>query len=202
MKYLSQVLDRPFVAADLDNLKIPQAYVNQKIKFNNEFYYISAIDSNGNISLTKITDMNDLMDKYNLLNNAINAEKNTRAAQIGALDNIDSTLDNSNLVAAINSLMVANVLNYIEIADDYTISNPGQFLLVDTSDKAITVTLPSNPVNGYKISIKDFKNNADNNNITVDGNSNNINDDSNLIIDIEGAKVDLMYYGDQWIIVN
>jgi hypothetical protein len=70
----------------------------------------------------------------------------------------------------------------------------GEGYFVDTTLGAITVTLPSSPSAGDYVSIKDYANTADTNNITIDRNGSNIQGiTNNFIIDTEGLAITLLY---------
>ena len=71
----------------------------------------------------------------------------------------------------------------------------GQKYLVDTSSSAITLTLPSSPTQGDEIVFIDAAGNAENNNITINRNGNNIESvAANTVIDAAFETISLAYY--------
>jgi hypothetical protein len=90
--------------------------------------------------------------------------------------------------------------NYVSITDDYT-TNIGDYILVDTTNNAITITLPDSPLTNDIIVVKDMKDNAENNSITINGNGNNINGEGTFVINVNGAKVKLLFINNEWLII-
>mgnify|MGYP000002187887 CR=1 FL=1 len=87
---------------------------------------------------------------------------------------------------------------------DFTAEDVGGYL-VDTSSGSITVTLPASPEEGTQLSIKDYKYNANNYNITVVPNGNPIEGNSeNFVIATEGYGCTLVFSEATtgWIIVD
>lgn len=80
----------------------------------------------------------------------------------------------------------------IVVDSNYTASN-NETIFVNTASAAITVTLPSSPSVGSKIKIIDSYGNAGNNNITILGNSYNINGASAQVLDILNSSIDLIF---------
>ena len=77
---------------------------------------------------------------------------------------------------------------------NYTLS-PGDKIIVDTDTSAITLTLPANPTLGDEVTIIDGSSNASINNITINRNGRVIDGEAeNLIIDVDGAASNLVYY--------
>ena len=67
-------------------------------------------------------------------------------------------------------------------------------LLVDCSSASVTITLPSSPSTGESVVISDFTFSSQDNNITINRNGSNIlADTENLILDVNGATVELVY---------
>ena len=56
----------------------------------------------------------------------------------------------------------------------YAVAGTDFFITVDTSTAAVTVTLPATPVTGRYVIVNDGTGDASSNNITIDGNGNNI----------------------------
>jgi len=78
------------------------------------------------------------------------------------------------------------------IVSNYTASN-NETVFVNTASTALTVTLPASPSQASKIKILDVAANAQNNNITVLGNGNNIGGASAYIINSPDSSVEVMY---------
>jgi len=71
-------------------------------------------------------------------------------------------------------------------------SNKGYFC--NTTSAAFTVTLPASPTAGDVIGLKDYANTFDTNNLTLNGNGNNLDGGTgNGIISVEGSSVQLIY---------
>jgi len=86
---------------------------------------------------------------------------------------------------------------YTKKTSNYTAVN-GDYLIGDTSGGSFTITLPASPVVGSYVVIVDG---ADwsNNNLTINRNGSTIeNLAQNVIFDIKGVKVELIYDGDTW----
>jgi len=196
---LSKIIAKPFIidTEDINSISIPQKYIGQIIKTPTQSYKITSIDSDGNATFVKIIDKIDLDNVNNNLNNKITNEINRAVGVEGNLSNIDSSLNNTNLVGAINSsyskIKKIAVLNTVNVDDDYS-ANVGELILVDTSDKEITIDLPS--ANDFdKIEIKDITGNAHTNNIIVSSVGG-----EDLHIDVNSYKIKLIYK-DEWIIL-
>jgi hypothetical protein len=75
----------------------------------------------------------------------------------------------------------------------------GQHIMADTSAGVITLTLPTTPATNEAITFADKFNTWDTNNLTIARNGNTINGLSeNLICDIQGANITLIYNGSTW----
>jgi hypothetical protein len=67
-------------------------------------------------------------------------------------------------------------------------------IMADTSSSAFTITLPASPTYGFEIVIVDYAATWSSNNLTVNGNSENINgSSSNVVYDLDGSQVRLVY---------
>jgi len=101
---LSKVTAKPFIVdvEDVSGISIPQKYVGQIIKTPTQSYKLTEIDSDGNPTLVKVTDKNDLDAIYIELDQRLKDEKNRAINVEGSLLNVDSDLNNNNLVGAIN----------------------------------------------------------------------------------------------------
>jgi len=103
---------------------------------------------------------------------------------------------------ATESSVSAQLLSYkqeisLEIDNTYTTTlASGRRYFVDTSSNSVSLTLPSSPAVGNEIQIFDASANASTNNITLDRNGVKINGGTeNLLVDIDGGAVALIYTG-------
>jgi hypothetical protein len=71
----------------------------------------------------------------------------------------------------------------------------GMGYLVGTTGGARTVTLPASPEDGDSVGVKDYQGNAKTNNITINGNGNNVEGGASLVINIDNNGVLLVYAG-------
>ena len=138
---------------------------------------------------------------------------------LGVLSNL-STSANANLVAAINSVtyavgsdgnvltsngntwfssaLPASGLSYVTKSANYTINN-NEGVLANTALGAFTVTLPLSPVVGNQVVVADAYGDFGANALTVGRNGSTIaNVAEDLIIDINGVSVQMVYTGNTW----
>jgi hypothetical protein len=82
----------------------------------------------------------------------------------------------------------------IKVADYSAVA--GDSILADTTYEAFTITLPASPNPNDQINIADPQGTWATNNLTIDGNGNNIyGADGNLICDVSGASISLVFVG-------
>jgi len=91
-------------------------------------------------------------------------------------------------------------------SDNYTVQTSDGDIFADLSSAAWTLTLPDNPSFGDKHSIKDHTGNAGTNNLTIAGNSKNIEQTSggfstSLLLSANFASITLEYNGTNWSII-
>ena len=138
---------------------------------------------------------------------------------LGVLSNL-STTANANLVAAINSVtyavgssgnvltsdgnvwlcsaLPASGLSYVVASANTTIIN-NQGILANTALGAFTVTLPASPAAGNQVVVADSYGVFGANAVTIARNGSTIeNAAEDLILDIDGASVQLVYTGSTW----
>ena len=93
---------------------------------------------------------------------------------------------------------------WVEKTDAYTLV-AGDRIVLDTRDSALSLTLPASPTFSDEVSIIDGTNYAATNNVTVSGNGKKIlASDSDFVINIDRASIDLMFYNDSqgWILTK
>jgi hypothetical protein len=138
---------------------------------------------------------------------------------LGVLSNL-STTANANLVSAINSItypfgssgnvlssngnawissaLPASGLSYVVKSANYNINN-NEGVLANTALGAFTITLPASPVVGNQVVIADSYGVFGANAVTVARNGSTIeNAAEDLVLDIDGASVQLVYSGNTW----
>ena len=138
---------------------------------------------------------------------------------LGVLSNL-STTANANLVSAINSItyavgssgnvltsngnvwastsLPASGLSYVVKSANYTINN-NEGVLANTAPGAFTITLPASPVVGNQVVIADSFGVFGANAVTVARNGSTIeNAAEDLVLDIDGASVQMVYSGNTW----
>ena len=107
--------------------------------------------------------------------------------------------DGAGATAAVNVVASAAAgVSYSVQTSNYTTANL-EGVLADTSGGSFTVTLPASPAAGDQVVVADAANTFDTNNLTVGRNGSTIGgvaDD--LLLDIEGASVQLVYTGTTW----
>lgn len=92
----------------------------------------------------------------------------------------------------------ASGLSYVGKNANYTVLN-NQGVLSNTALGAFTVTLPLTPVIGNQVVIADSFGSWSSNNLTIARNGSTIENDANdLVCDISGASVHLVYSGNTW----
>ena len=93
---------------------------------------------------------------------------------------------------------------WVEKTDAYTLV-AGDRIVLDTRDSALSLTLPASPTFSDEVSIIDGTNYAATNNVIVSGNGKKIlASDSDFVINIDRASIDLMFYNDSqgWILTK
>ena len=138
---------------------------------------------------------------------------------LGVLSNL-STTANANLVSAINSItyavgssgnvltsngnvwlsstLPASGLSYVVKSANYTINN-NEGVLANTAVGAFTVTLPVSPVVGNQVVVADAFGDFGANALTIARNGSTIaNLAEDLVCDINGVSVQLVYTGSTW----
>jgi hypothetical protein len=90
-----------------------------------------------------------------------------------------------------------NIYNVTGVTGNTTLTGSEYVVLVDSSGGTVTVTLPASPTTNSALKIKD-KGNALTNNITVDGNGNDIDGSSTALINTDYGAFELLFDGTEW----
>ena len=77
----------------------------------------------------------------------------------------------------------------------YTSNN---IIMVDTSSTSITLDLPEEPFDTQTFIICDCAKSASTNNVIVNGNGNNINGKSSVVLDRSGIECVFVYKNNEW----
>jgi len=97
-----------------------------------------------------------------------------------------------------SAVLPAGGLTYVVKTSNYTTQDK-EGVLADTSGGAFTVTLPATPATGAQVVVADAGANWGTNNLTVGRNGSTIGGlAENLVCDITGASVQLVYDGSTW----
>jgi len=92
---------------------------------------------------------------------------------------------------------------YVNINSDYEASLSGEFIYADTTDNAITITIPNSLELNSTIEIVDSSSNFDVNNVTViDSEGANIGGESQLVLSTKNQSLKVIKGSSQWVIVN
>ncbi len=86
----------------------------------------------------------------------------------------------------------------VVVSSNHTAS-AGEVIAVDTSGSAITVTLPGSPSQGDFVGFEDYSSSWSTNNLTVDGNGNDVIDASTFTADVDNWSFGLRFNGTKWI---
>ena len=87
--------------------------------------------------------------------------------------------------------------SYSSITSAYT-SLSNQFIFADSASGAFDVTLPASPIQGDRVSVMDITGNLATNNITLQGNGNNIMGSSTSALDIDFSTTEVIFNGTEW----
>lgn len=97
----------------------------------------------------------------------------------------------------VGSTAVADIFSYITVTAPTYTATVGELLWINTTGNAITVTLPATASEGATIRFVDVAKNFNVNALTIDRNGRLIQGDAdNMLVNIEGAAFDLVYYND------
>ncbi len=178
-----------------------------------------SVDSNGNIKIndSKIITESNANNNLNLTNYAtLQYAQSASAAAVsylvdsapGALDTLNELAnalgDDQNFATTVTNalsskLSISSASTTYQTKDSITSisenhnAQDNETIFVNSASSSINVTLPSSPTTGSKIKVLDVAANAQNNNITVLGNGNNIGGASAYIINTPDSSVEVMY---------
>lgn len=83
----------------------------------------------------------------------------------------------------------------------YNVDTIDYFIAADTTSAAVTINLNSSPNTGQNIIVKDVNGNALINNVTVNGNGNNIDGSASFTINTNYQSVTLIFNGTEWSVI-
>ncbi len=115
----------------------------------------------------------------------------------GGFETSDNSVIDGDLQIVGNLMMGSTVINFAawsELTVSATVDSNTKHV-INTATGAITMTMPAGPVFGDEVRIIDGDGNASTNNITINGNGNNIQGDAtDLVIETDRAAFSLVYY--------
>lgn len=178
-----------------------------------------SVDSSGNLKIndSKIITESNANNNLNLTNYAtLQYAQSASAAAVsylvdsapGALDTLNELAnalgDDQNFATTVTNslaskLSISSASSTYQLKDSITSiseshnAQDNETIFVNSASSSINVTLPSSPNTGSKIKVLDVAANAQNNNITVLGNGNNIGGASAYIINTPDSSVEVMY---------
>lgn len=123
---------------------------------------------------------------------AIGSDGQTYRSLVSSNLNNDPTTDSGT-----NWLQITNTLEFSLRSSAFT-AEDGARVMADTSGGSWTLTLPGSPGNGDAVQVADAGNTWKANNLTVDGNGNNIEDATTLTANVDGGSFMVIYNGTQW----
>ena len=93
-----------------------------------------------------------------------------------------------------------SIPNYRSTDSDIDVAGK-DFIIADTADGEITITLPAEPADYAKVVVYDVADTFATNNCTIDGNGKTIEGDTTLVCDADGMTVELIYVNDNWEVI-
>jgi hypothetical protein len=178
-----------------------------------------SVDSSGNLKInnSKIITESNANNNLNLTNYAtleyarsasaaaVNYLVNGAPNALNTLNELSTALNNDENFATTVTNALSSKLSIQSASTTYQLKDlitsisenhnaqDNETIFVNSASSSINVTLPSSPTTGSKIKILDVSANAQNNNITVLGNGNNIGGASAYTINAPDSSVEVMY---------
>ena len=125
---------------------------------------------------------------------AIGSDGQTYRSLVGSNLGNDPTTD-----SGANWLQITNTLEFSLRSAAFT-ADDGERVLADTSGGVWTLTLPGTPGSGDAVQVADAGKTWKANNLTVDGNGNNIEGATALTANVDGGSFMAVYNGTQWVV--
>ena len=124
---------------------------------------------------------------------SVAADKLAGSIPNSKLSNSAITINGTSIALGASGNIVAGTdWQAVKTADFTAVAGEGYF--INTTSSAVTVTLPASPSQGDEISIRDYLNTFNSNNVTLNRNGNNINGVAgNGSLSINGAVVHIVY---------
>ena len=88
-----------------------------------------------------------------------------------------------------------------EVSGEYGVNGTDYILAADTTEAAVTVTLPTGPARGDTYVVKDGSGNASVNNVTLDGGTISIDGATALVLSTNFAKATVTFDGTKWLVL-
>jgi uncharacterized delta-60 repeat protein len=151
-----------------------------------------------------ITESNNI--NINFRNSAIFGDESSNHNGLQYADNYSTGFTKYSLVDKnyVTGLTSAPNVGIISISANTLLALTNYLILIDTSTSGLTITLPASPTDGKVFKIKDKSGNALTNNITINGNSYNIDGSSTALINTNYGHVELTFSvaDNQWFVTG
>ena len=168
--------------------------------------YVEAIFSSKEEVIMKIPTMNDLAaNNTNIYKDSLVAVTDDNTNQSGIYvsnkDQPRSPADLTKLSFLSNEWTKIPEKIYIDVSSDYSVTLPGEFLYVDTTTNAVTITLPNALEDNSIIEIVDVASNFDVNNVTIiDDSGANIGGSVQQVLSAKNESLRVIKKDSKWVI--
>jgi len=156
------------------------------------------MDVNG---LTEVTSLQgtDTIPVYDVSGTAVRkVTRDNLGLQANLVSGTNIKTINGSSVLGSGDLLITGGINYVVKTANYT-TQDNEGVLADTSNGSFTVTLPANPSVGDQVVVADSGDYWNVNNLTIGRNGSTIaNSATDLICDLSGSSVQLVYDGTTW----